>query len=300
MDKKLEISSKLQSFVDIRGMPAIFLLIPSEELLWGHAFAIRAALKNKSFEELDLVIHSTGGYGDVAYLIVQMLRLHAKKINACIPLWAKSAATLLCIGADAIVMDELAQLGPLDPQIYIGGGELASALNAFKNLEELTTFAENTLQDAVTILAEATELDINACIERAIDFVQVVSGPLFTKLDLQNLGEYSRALSVSKEYGKRLLTRLPKWNAEQAEQVISKLVYGYPSHSYVLDFYELVELGFQVELFTEAERTAVEALFDLCLTDEETKINPDSTVQLIEPSAHLDLSIGLPESLPLN
>jgi hypothetical protein len=75
LDKQTEISARLQAFVDIRGKPAIFLLIPSEELLWGHAFAIRAAIENKSFEELDLVIHSTGGYGDVVYLIIQMLSI---------------------------------------------------------------------------------------------------------------------------------------------------------------------------------------------------------------------------------
>jgi hypothetical protein len=286
MNQKTEIASALQAFVDLRGRPAIFLLIPSGELLWGHAFAIRSALKNKSFEELDLVIHSTGGYSDVAYLIVQMLRLHTQKLNACIPLWAKSAATLLCIGADTIVMDELAQLGPLDPQIYIGAGELTSALNAFKNLEELTTFAENTLQEVTAILVEATELTWDECIKQAINFVQVVSGPLFTKLDLQNLGEYSRALSVSKEYGKRLLSRrLSAWSEARAEEVIKKLVYGYPSHSYVLDFYELVHLGFQVQLFTNEERATVEELFKLCLSGEEAGVSADSTIQLVETSA---------------
>ena len=34
------------------------------------------------------------------------------------PFWAKSAATLLCLGADKIVLGEHAELGPLDVQIY--------------------------------------------------------------------------------------------------------------------------------------------------------------------------------------
>lgn len=274
----------LQAFVDVRGRPAIFLLIPSEELLWGHALAIRSVLRDRQFTDLDLVIHSSGGYGDVAYLILQMLRLHTQHLNACVPLWAKSAATLLCIGADTIVVDELAQLGPLDPQTYIGEGELSSALNAFKNLEELTTFSENTLHDVAKMLADTTELPVDECIKHSIHFVEVVSGPLFRNLDLKKLGEYSRALSVSKEYSRRLLNRLDRWQPEQAEEVIQQLVYGYPSHEYVIDYYELKQLGFQVELFSETERTAVESLFKYCLTEDAVEISAQTCIELLEPS----------------
>jgi alpha-acetolactate decarboxylase len=279
-----ELRVDLQAFVDVRRRPGLFLLIPTEELLWNHALAIRSALRNRQFAELDLVIHSSGGYGDVAYLIIQMLRLHTQKLNACVPLWAKSAATLLCIGADRIVLDELAQLGPLDPQTYIGEGELSSSLNAFKNLEELTTFSEDTLHDVAKMLADTTELPVDECIKHAIHFVEVVSGPLFRNLDLKKLGEYSRALSVSKEYSLRLLNRLDRWQPEQAEEVIQQLVYGYPSHEYVIDFYELKALGFQVELFSKQERTAVEGLFKYCLTEEAVEISAQTCVELLEPS----------------
>jgi hypothetical protein len=280
---------EFQTFVNVRKRPAIFLLMPEDELLWGHALAIRSVLQDKTFDELDLVIHSSGGYSDVAYQIIQTLRLHTKKLNACVPIWAKSAATLLCIGSDAIVLDELAQLGPLDPQIYIGEGNLMSALNAFKNLEELTTFSKKTLHEVVVMLADETELPVNDCIKYAINFVEVVSGPLFDKLDLNKLGEYSRALSVSKEYGKRLLNRSHAWTADRTEAVISKLVYGYPSHSYVINYHELLELGFQAELFSKAERSAVEGLFQYCLVSEDIEISDRTTIKLVEPSVSTDM-----------
>ena len=280
---------EFQTFVDARNRPAIFLLMPEDELLWSHALAIRSVLQDKTFDELDLVIHSSGGYSDVAYQIIQTLRLHAKKLNACVPIWAKSAATLLCIGADTIVLDELAQLGPLDPQIYIGEGNLMSALNAFKNLEELTTFSKKTLHEVAIMLANETELPVNDCIKYAINFVEVVSGPLFAKLDLNKLGEYSRALSVSKEYGKRLLNRSHGWTSDRSEEVISRLVYGYPSHSYVINYQELIELGFQAELFSKAERSAVEGLFQYCLTGEDIEIGDQTTIKLVEPSVSPDL-----------
>jgi alpha-acetolactate decarboxylase len=134
------------------------------------------------------------------------------------------------------------------------------------------------------MLADTTELPVDECIKHAIHFVEVVSGPLFRNLDLKKLGEYSRALSVSKEYSLRLLNRLDRWQPEQAEDAIQQLVYGYPSHEYVIDYYELKELGFQVELFSEGERTAVEALFKYCLTEAAVEISTQTCVELIEPS----------------
>lgn len=79
---------------------------------------LRDVLGSTMFEELDLVINSGGGSIHAAYQIIELLRLHTKRLNACVPFYAKSAATLLCVGSDTIIIDELAQLGPLDTQIY--------------------------------------------------------------------------------------------------------------------------------------------------------------------------------------
>ena len=263
--------AEFQAFSDARGRPSIFVFV-AESLGLKHVLLLRNALGAQAFDEVDLVINCGGGSVHAAYQIIELLRLHAKRINACVPFYAKSAATLLCIGADSIVVDELAQLGPLDTQIFEekkpGQGEYTSALNPFKTLEQLQKFSLETLDVAVKMISMRSGMSLNDCLTHGIEFVRATTGPLFTQLDPAKLGEYSRALSVGTEYGDRLLRRFKKWDNEQRAAVLEKLVHGYPSHDYIIDYHELQEIGFDAILFEEEERAPVRALYKYITGDE--------------------------------
>lgn len=255
---------EFQDYVDARKRPGVFLFLAGS-LDIVHVLHLREVLGNRKFDELDLVINSAGGNIHAAYQIVELLRLHTQKLNACVPFYAKSAATLLCIGADSIIIDELAQLGPLDTQVYeekkAGKGEFTSALNPFKTLEQLQKFSLETLDIGVKMIAMRSGMDLNDSIKHAIDFVRVTTGPLFTQLDPEKLGEYSRALSVGTEYGERLLRRFTSWDEQKRTEVLERLVHGYPSHDYIIDYHELQEIGFDAKLFGDGERSAVHGLY---------------------------------------
>lgn len=277
---------ELVAFTNARGRPAVFLFLP-ESLDLRHVVQLREVLGTQEFEELDLVINSGGGDIHAAYQMIELLRLHTKRLYACIPFYAKSAATLLCIGADAIFVDELAQLGPLDTQIYEekkgGRAEFTSALNPFKTLEQLQKFSLETLDITVKMLARRSGMDLDECLKHAIDFVRGTTGSLFTQLNPEKLGEFSRALSVGTEYGERLLRRFTSWDAEKRTRILEKLVHGYPSHDYVIDYHELKEIGFNVKLFSESERPAVQGLFEHMSTR-----HRETVVDLVFPVEKLD------------
>ncbi len=251
-------------FATARGRPALFLFVP-ESLDLVHAVRVRHELKDQQLGEVDLVINSGGGSIHAAYQIAEVLRMHSKRVIACVPFYAKSAATLLCIAADSVVLDELAQLGPLDTQILEerkgGKGEYVSALNPFKTLEQLQKFALETLDVSVKMMVMRSGMDLDDCLGHATAFVRTTTEPLFGRLNAEKLGEYSRALSVGKEYGDRVLRRFAGWDDQKREDVLEKLVHGYPSHDFIIDYQELRELGFNAELFRDAEKTAVQALF---------------------------------------
>lgn len=81
--------------------------------------------------ELDLIIHSPGGSGTAAEQMMNYLRTQFDYIRAIIPLQAKSAATMLALGCDEILMGNHSELGPIDPQIAIpipGGYRFAPAM----------------------------------------------------------------------------------------------------------------------------------------------------------------------------
>jgi ClpP class serine protease len=71
-------------------------------------------------DNLDLMLHTTGGSGDAAEKFVEMCRQHCRyRFRVIVPNMAKSAGTLIALGADEIVMGYCSELGPIDPQIPI-------------------------------------------------------------------------------------------------------------------------------------------------------------------------------------
>ena len=69
--------------------------------------------------ELDLLITSPGGSPDAAESIMGYLRTQFDHIRAVIPVAAMSAATMMALAADEIVMGNQSQLGPIDPQFTL-------------------------------------------------------------------------------------------------------------------------------------------------------------------------------------
>lgn len=67
--------------------------------------------------ELDLFLVSNGGDPTAAWRIVSLIRERVKKFAVLVPQAAYSAATLIALGADEIVMHPNGNLGPTDPQI---------------------------------------------------------------------------------------------------------------------------------------------------------------------------------------
>lgn len=77
------------------------------------------AVSNVEERELDLILHSPGGSAEAAESIVEYLRTRFDHIRVIVPIAAMSAATMLALSADEIVMGAHSQLGPIDPQFTI-------------------------------------------------------------------------------------------------------------------------------------------------------------------------------------
>ncbi len=77
------------------------------------------AISNVDGSVLDIIIHSPGGSAEAAESIVSYLRKRFNHIRAIVPLAAMSAATMIVLSADEIVMGQHSQLGPIDPQFSI-------------------------------------------------------------------------------------------------------------------------------------------------------------------------------------
>ena len=73
--------------------------------------------------DLDLLLHTNGGSIDAAEKLMGMMkkRVGPAMLRIIVPDFAKSAGTLMTLGADSVVMSDMSELGPIDPQIQIFG-----------------------------------------------------------------------------------------------------------------------------------------------------------------------------------
>lgn len=73
----------------------------------------------KRGQPIDLMLHTPGGDVDAAEKLLMMVHEAAgsSPLRVIVPDHAKSAGTLMALGADTIVMSESSELGPIDPQV---------------------------------------------------------------------------------------------------------------------------------------------------------------------------------------
>ena len=70
-------------------------------------------------ESMELLLHTPGGSIDAAEKLIRMVRskVGEAEFYIIVPEFAKSAGTLMVLGADRVVMSDMSELGPIDPQL---------------------------------------------------------------------------------------------------------------------------------------------------------------------------------------
>ena len=110
------------------------------------------AASNVEENQLDLILHSPGGSAEAAESIVTYLRKRFEHIRIFVPVAAMSAATMVALSSDEIVMGQHSQLGPIDPQFIIQTpeGPRSAPAKAILNQFEL---AKKECKDATNLAA---------------------------------------------------------------------------------------------------------------------------------------------------
>ncbi|RKX99112.1 MAG: peptidase [Spirochaetes bacterium] len=176
--------------------------------------------ETKKFKRLDLFLNSTGGSIDAAYKIVKVCREYAEEFNVIVPLMAKSAATLICLGADEIVMPPVAELGPIDPIITHPSKGTPVPARSIRDFLELVARRDQT-----------TETELSS-----------ILAPLIDRLDPWIVGTYETIMKISEDYARRLLSSfMLKKDSKKAEEVARILTREIPSHLYAINRTEAAE-----------------------------------------------------------
>lgn len=228
----------------------LWLLIQDGDGTSGHDF-LGTEVRDIFFAERDklsvnkpiaLLIDSHGGDAAAAYQLATFLRRRCGGFVAVIPRYGKSAATLLTLGADKVILGREAELGPLDAQLLDPEREeFTSALDEVQSLERLHAFALEALDRTMLLLMTRTQKRIETLTPLAMRFITDMTCPLFEKIDTVHYTQRSRQLKVAEAYAVRLLKR--HFPETRATHIARHLVEQYPEHGFVIDEDEFNEIG---------------------------------------------------------
>lgn len=65
--------------------------------------------------QLDLFLYTRGGATDSVWPLINIIREHAVRFTVLVPFRGHSAGTLICLGADEVIMSDAAEMSPIDP-----------------------------------------------------------------------------------------------------------------------------------------------------------------------------------------
>lgn len=220
-------------------------------------------------DRVHVILHSTGGSLDSAYRTMLYLRAYAKEIRVYVADRAKSAATLIAIGADRVGMSPFAELGPLDTQILDPRNPTrhVSALDCYLSVNHVREFGVATIPRALNVMLDDTHtrIPLGQILDSATAFATGSVRPMLEHVSALEFGGWGRTLRIGETYAKMLRLRLHRPDPENvARRLASQLVYGYPHHPYPIDRAEAVNLGISADVMPREVFEAAHAIATAC------------------------------------
>lgn len=205
---------------------------------------------NKPKDEIDFILESPGGSADEAYKIIRTLRKNFDTVNIVIPFWAKSAATLLSLGGNSIIMDEYSELGPLDVQLVKQREDSPvvdreSALNDEYSLKRIEMRSLELFQTMFSVVYENDNIPINKSelSKQIFDYLSDFYKPLMKQINPYQLGDKKRKLEIGEKYADKILSLYhPQLAKERKDYLVDYFINGCPDHGYVIDYDTIVLL----------------------------------------------------------
>lgn len=237
--------------------------------------------------EIDLLVVSNGGDPIVAWRIVNLLRERFERYNVLLPYAAYSAATLLALGADKIIMHPFANLGPVDPQIT------STRQNEGQN-PQISHFGSEDLTHYLAFVRENVGVTDQRELQQAFELLCKDVGALA-------IGAAKRSSQLMLSLGEKLLT-LHMSDKNEARTIAESLNRSFYHHGYSVGRKEAINL--RLAVVEEPNHELEKLIWDVWqdVAQEMECNNPFDPLELIfqKDDAAEALSTANYVSLPLN
>lgn len=219
-------------------------------------------------ETISLILDSTGGPLDSAFRTILFLSRYARTLNIYVPRRAKSASTLIAVGANNIFMSPFGELGPLDTQIRDPRNptDYISALDCYQSVDYVREFGFSTLSQALRELGAVTQgrLNLTDSVNAATQFAIGSITPMLSQTKSLDFGAWGRSLKMGEKYAQILISRAGQVEQAKAQRIASRLVYGYTHHLFPIDITEARDMGLNPQEMSEEEYGSAIEVVETC------------------------------------
>lgn len=184
----------------------------------------------ESLKKLDIFLYSRGGGLDVPWQLVSAFRDISEEWSVLIPFRAHSAATLLALGADNIIMGPQAQLGPIDPSLpqYTPQG-----VNKI-SVEDVMAF--------IDFMRDKVGLSDQRALTNGLT-------NLINRVDAVNLGTVYRTYSHIRDIARKIIqSRREPPTSSVIDQIVSTLAEKVYAHGHAISRTEAKAINLPVEV----------------------------------------------------
>jgi Periplasmic serine proteases (ClpP class) len=221
---------------------------------------------------MSFFVKSDGGSGQASLRMVNLLRQYTDHLTVLAPFECQSAATMLALGADRILMGPLAQLSAVDTSLT----------------HDLSPIDRD--NDRVSVSNDELLRVIRLWTEQAKDSTANPYQALFPFIHPLVIGAVDRSSALSTRICEEILSyhmRDPKQSAEISNILNS----GYPSHSYPITLREAKRIGLKVEAMSEKVNSL---LFEL--NEVYSEMGQSATTDFDEKNQHDNSILNIMES----
>jgi hypothetical protein len=201
--------------------------------------------------QLDVFLYTRGGATDSVWPLISLLREHADRLTVLVPFRAHSGGTLLCLGADEVIMSEAAELSPIDPTTgnQFNPTDPANPANRFGiSVEDVAAYFQLS-KDRAGITEQQYQVDVLKELTRTVH-------PLA-------LGNVQRVYLQIRRLASELLSLHMEENDPKIDQIIAALTEKFYSHVHAINRHEAITLmGDWVRSATEDESINMWELFN--------------------------------------
>ena len=203
-------------------------------------------------QQIDLFVFSQGGDTIVPWRLVNLAREFCEKLVVLVPYKAHSAATLLALGADEIVMGVMGELSPIDPSIQTPFNpphpDIPNEQKLDIGVEDVTGFI-NLAKEKVGITNQDTLIRV---FEKLADRIHPLA-----------IGAVYRSHALIRLVATRMLElhMKQKNDPHHVSKIVDDLAEKLYYHSYLISRVEAENLGLKVVRPSEVEENLMWDLF---------------------------------------